>query len=102
MHVAQEKLISSISSQFGPSMQSRTRKEAFVNKCGEIVNGLRTTLSTKQASLAQKEAMRDQRQAAYQELIEEQRAYFRAVKDFQVACDRNEQLLQRVQASRNA
>ena len=34
--------------------------------------------------------------------IEEQRAYFRAVKEFQLACDKNEQLLATAQAMQQA
>lgn len=65
----EEKLISSISSQFAPSMRSKGGTKAFVSKCAQIVEGLQGTLQQQEATLQSKEMVRDAKQAAYQALV---------------------------------
>lgn len=50
------------------------------------------TIAKHAVSVDAKKAVRDAKAAELQRLVEVQRAYFKAVKEFQEECDRNEAL----------
>lgn len=94
----EEKLISSINDKFATEMRSRSSKSAFVKGCVKVVEGLRQNLERSNNKLLQAQEHRDDAKAAQQRAIDKQRAYYQCVKEFQEACDRNEQLTAKLEA----
>ena len=58
-----------------------------------IIKGVDQSLSSQEEQLALKESSLDQLRTSYQTLVDEQRAYYTAIKDFQAECDKNEWLM---------
>jgi small-conductance mechanosensitive channel len=83
-------LINSIADHFDAAMASKATKEAFVAQLAGIIASTDAALGTQRAALAAKDATLEGLQAQHQALVDEQRAYFKAVKDFQAECTKNE------------
>jgi ElaB/YqjD/DUF883 family membrane-anchored ribosome-binding protein len=90
-------LLAGINEKFLPSMQSKSAQEEFIGEIERIDTGLsqmQNKLEEKQTRVIEENATA---QSKYQKYVDEQRAYFKAVKDFQLECDKNEMLTERLE-----
>jgi hypothetical protein len=76
-------------------MTNAQGKEQYLSQFKTICSSVRQLLAQQQGTLRQKQSTVDALENRFNTLAEEQRAYFRAVKEFQVECDRNEALAQK-------
>jgi len=83
-------LINSITDNFDAAMSSKAGKEQFLGQLQNIVKSTEQSLDKQKATLSVKAARLEDVQAAHQALVDEQRRYFKAVKDFQEECNKNE------------
>ncbi len=86
------KLLNSISETFPTAMKSSSSKTEFANQFETIVRGVEESLSRQRTVLDQKDAQVDTVKSVHQRLVDDQRTYYKAVKDFQEECDKNEWL----------
>mmetsp|Transcript_8414 Transcript_8414/g.10966 ORF Transcript_8414/g.10966 Transcript_8414/m.10966 type:complete len:601 (-) Transcript_8414:1528-3330(-) len=91
--VKEESLLQSVIDSFSVAMKSSRGKEEFISQISCIVDGLKSNLKQAEKRKAQAFIQRDERQQDYQQYIEKQRDYFKAVKDLQRACELNEELV---------
>jgi hypothetical protein len=83
-------LINSITDNFDTAMSSKAGKEQFLGQLANIVKSTEQSLEKQKATLGIKAGRLEEMQAAHQALVDEQRRYFKAVKDFQEECNKNE------------
>jgi uncharacterized FlgJ-related protein len=83
-------LINSITDNFDAAMKTKATKEQFLNQLSGIISSTEGSLVKQRATLAAKDARLEALTAAHQALVDEQRRYFKAVKDFQEECNKNE------------
>ena len=90
--VKQVALIDSINEQFTDAMYLKKTRGTFLGQMEKIVNGIKGNLSKQESRFDivkdKLEGLREENQS----LVNNQREYFKAVKDFQDECDRNERL----------
>jgi hypothetical protein len=86
------KLLNSISETFPTAMKSSSSRTEFANQFETIVHGVEESLSRQRTVLDQKDAQVDAVKSTHQRLVDDQRKYYKAVKDFQEECDKNEWL----------
>ncbi|CAM9394292.1 unnamed protein product [Ectocarpus fasciculatus] len=90
--IRQVKVLNSVNENFEMAMQSPENKAAYLQQFESIVRGVEQS-STRQESTHQQKTYRvDELKTKHQQLIDEQRRYFKAVKDFQEECNKNEWL----------
>jgi len=94
------KILDSIYINFAESMKSKDTKLEFLNQVSSITKSVGESASTQQNLLKAKTAEADQLKLQYQELVDEQRAYYAAVKDFQTECDKNDWLTQKLETAK--
>ena len=90
-------LLEGINDKFLPSMQSKEAQEEFITEIQRIEGGLekmQEKLEEKKITVISENEIS---QSNYQKFVDEQRAYFKAVKDFQLECDKNEMLTERLE-----
>jgi hypothetical protein len=90
-------LLSGINENFLPAMQSKSAQEDFIAE----IEKKEIRLGEMQGSLEKKKIaaieVNEDAQNKYQSFVDEQRAYFKAVKDFQTECDKNEMLTEKLE-----
>jgi hypothetical protein len=74
-------------------MKTKQSQEEFGAQFSAIIKGVEATLDKQAKTLARKQEEAAQKEAAYMEVVDEQRRYFKAVKNFQEECQRNEALV---------
>ena len=87
------KILNSVTETFDEAMKTLQGKEEFMRSMENIIKGVDQSLSGQEEQLALKESSLDQLRTSYQTLVDEQRAYYTAIKDFQAECDKNEWLM---------
>jgi len=73
-------------------LQNKVQRQSYLDQCATFVKTIEDSLSKQSAALDAKRTIKDTHAAELQKLIDAQRAYFKAVKDFQDECDKNEAL----------
>lgn len=73
-------------------------REQFVVRFEAIVEGVRQTKAKVRNKFEDEKAKRDGLNAQFTSLVEQQRKYAAAVKQFKKDCDRNEQLAKQLRA----
>ena len=96
------KLLNSISENFEPAMRDPASRVEFLGQCGDIVSGVDSSLEMQQKLLAESERESAQLKERHLGLVQKQRAYYKAIKDFQQECDKNEWLEQQLQKLNNS
>jgi hypothetical protein len=86
------KVLNSVSENFEMAMQSAENKAAYLQQFEMIVKGVEQSAVRQESSLEQKTLRVEELKGRNQKLIDEQRQYFKAVKDFQEECNKNEWL----------
>ena len=89
--------LASINDKFLPSMQDKKSQAEFIVEIQRIDTGLESTLKLKEEKKIVIVSENEASQSKYQSFVDEQRAYFKAVKDFQMECDRNEVLTEKLE-----
>ena len=83
-------LVNSITENFDEAMRTKASKEQFLTQFEGIIKGVEDSLAAKRGVLKQKEERLAGVNRMHQALVDEQRRYFKAVKEFQEECNRNE------------
>ena len=86
------RLLNSISDNFDVAMTDVYTKEEYLNQCSEIVKGAESTLIQQKQIKDDCEIEGNSLKSKLNALVNEQRAYYKAIKDFQIECDKNEWL----------
>jgi hypothetical protein len=92
------KLLNSISENFNDAMTSTQTKAEYLKQMDQIVRGVEDSLVRQEGILKGKEKTLDELKSNHQNLVDEQRRYFKAVKDFQEECNKNEWLSNKLQS----
>ncbi|GMI46720.1 hypothetical protein TrCOL_g1666 [Triparma columacea] len=91
------KLIDSITNNFEGAMRNKASQEEFLQQFESIIKGVQDSLSKQEAVMKRKQDEVAEKDAEYTLVIEDQRKYFKLVKDFQEECNRNEALTLKVE-----
>lgn len=83
-------LINSITDNFDAAMKTKATKDQFLAQLAGIIASTEGSLVKQRATLSAKDAKLEALTVAHQSLVDEQRRYFKAVKDFQEECNKNE------------
>ena len=87
------KLLNSISDNFDVAMKNPQAKGEYLQQCEQIVKGVESTVTKQEGILKKKTDRVEELKEIHTGLVEKQRAYFKAVKDFQDECTKNEMLM---------
>lgn len=96
------KLLNSISENFSTAMRSAQGKEEYLKQFELILKGVESSLKAQEALLAKSETQTEDLKQTNQNLVDEQRRYFQAVKDFQIECSKNEWLESKLEQLKQA
>lgn len=88
----EDNLVTSMLANFA-SLKSKTARQGYLDQCAGIITTIEESLAKQNAVVDGKRAARDAKAAEVQRLVDAQRAYFKAVKEFQEECDRNDALV---------
>mmetsp|Transcript_52863 Transcript_52863/g.67798 ORF Transcript_52863/g.67798 Transcript_52863/m.67798 type:complete len:681 (-) Transcript_52863:262-2304(-) len=83
-------LINSITDNFDLAMKTKPTKEQFLTQLTGIIKSTDDSLNKQKIILKNKDNKLEVLTSQYQSLVDEQRRYFKAVKDFQEECNKNE------------
>jgi len=83
-------LLNSISEGFPKAMKTKQGKDAFLESFASIIDGVNKTVEQAENELAQTSKEREDVNGKYNAAMEKQRNYFKAVKEFQEECTKNE------------
>jgi len=83
-------LINSITDNFDEAMRSKSSKDQFLTQFKGIIQGVEESLVRQRSIFDAKTLRLDTLVSTHQSLVDEQRRYFKAVKDFQEECNKNE------------
>lgn len=91
----EDNLVTSMLANFA-SLKSKTARQGYLDQCAGIITTIEESLSKQNAVVDGKRAARDAKAAEVQRLVDAQRSYFKAVKEFQEECDRNDALVRAI------
>jgi len=92
------KLLNSISENFEQAMRSAQGKEEYLKQFELIIVGVDQSIKAQEAALARADANLEELRLRNQTLVDEQRRYFQAVKDFQLECEKNAWLTDKLES----
>jgi hypothetical protein len=87
----EEALVASMLANFS-ALASRGQRQSYLDQCAAFTATMEESLAKQGAQLDARRRARDARAADVQRLVDLQRAYYKAVKDFQDECKQNEAL----------
>ena len=90
-------LLQGINDKFLPSMETKQAQDEFIGEIQRIEGGLKQMHEKLEDKKITANRENEISQNNYQKFVDEQRAYFKAVKDFQLECDKNEMLTERLE-----
>jgi len=85
-------MLQSINDTFLEGMRTKSNQKDFLEQMESLIGGIERTKESQEKMLGTVKGKFESNSKKHQKLVEKQRAYFKAVKDFQVACDKNEML----------
>jgi hypothetical protein len=91
------KLLNSIHENFNAAMANPGAKQAFLQQFEAIIKGVDDSHKKQKAILERKDKEVEELKVKNQQLVDQQRLYFKTVKDFQEECNKNEWLLQKLE-----
>ncbi|CAE7440423.1 CCDC93, partial [Symbiodinium microadriaticum] len=91
------KLLNSIGENFDDAMSNSISTAEYLQQFSNIVKGVEDSLRRQIANARQREQQVEDLKATHQNLVDEQRKYFKAVKDFQEECTKNEWLAEKLE-----
>lgn len=77
-------------------MKSKDSKQEYLTQCDAIVNSVEQLINKQSSILDNKTSTVESLKITHQALVNKQRDYFKAVKDFQEECTKNELLTTRL------
>ena len=86
------KLIDSITNNFENAMRTKASQEEFLLQFETIIKSVEDSLVKQNKTLDSKRSETMLKENEYMNIVDEQRKYFKAVKDFQDECQKNEML----------
>ena len=86
-------ILNSVSEGFRNAMKTEKGGEKFLESLGGISKGVTQNLDKKQEDVNGDKRLRDDLNDKYTRQVEKQRQYFKAVKEFQEECSKNEKLM---------
>lgn len=86
-------LLNSIHDNFHTAMSSNANKEQFLKQFEQIVEGVRQNKARVEEKKVKEKEKRDELQDTYTQLQQQQRQYYKMVRDFQEECSKNELLV---------
>ena len=92
------KLLNSISGNFQQAMRSSQGKEEYLKQFEQIIVGVESSVKAQETSLMRAEATVEELRLTNQNLVDEQRKYFQAVKDFQLECEKQAWLTDKLES----
>jgi hypothetical protein len=92
------KLLNSISENFEQAMRSAQGKEEYLKQFELIIVGVDQSIKAQEAALSRADAKLEELRLRNQTLVDEQRRYFQAVKDFQLECEKNAWLTDKLES----
>lgn len=92
-------LINSIYDNFDVAMSTKTATDAFFSQVDAIVKNIRGVLAKQEAQRKAHQLEMETLNSKYQVLLERERTYVSAVRDFQKECEKNDRLVARIQAA---
>lgn len=90
-------LINSIYENFDVAMSSKAATQAFFTQVDSIVHNIRGALAKQETQRKNHELEMETLDSKYQVLLERERSYVSAVRDFQKECEKNDRLTARLQ-----
>ena len=78
-------------------METKQAQDEFIGEIQRIEGGLKQMQEKLEEKKITANSENEISQNNYQKFVDEQRAYFKAVKDFQLECDKNEMLTERLE-----
>ncbi|XP_067649707.1 coiled-coil domain-containing protein 93-like [Haliotis asinina] len=97
LYLAKEfNLLNSIHDNFSQAMSSQANKDQFLKQFEQIVEGVKGNRAKVEKKKQEEKMKRDRLNDDYLNLVEQQRLYFKTVKDFKEECRRNETLLRKM------
>jgi hypothetical protein len=90
-------LINSISDNFDVAMGSKTATQAFFMQIENIIQNVQGTVAKQQTARDDHQASVDTLDSKYQLLLEQERMYVNAIREFQKECEKNEKLAARLE-----
>ena len=90
------KLLQQIETEFPRRAKRAEDRTAFIDALQKMVDSLRSNLQNATSKLDAVKKEKDEQSAAYNELLNYQRKYYGKVKEFQTACNLNQQLNDRI------
>jgi len=91
-------ILNSITDNFEKAMKAKSSKEEFLKQLQAIVAGIQESTLRQKKRLEEKVKKANELQSSYQNLVDMQRSYFQAVKEFQEECTKNEFLVSKLEA----
>lgn len=91
------KLLNSVSEVFEEAMKTAVGKMEFSKQFETIVRGVEDSLRKQESQLESKDRQVDELKTVHQSLVDEQRKYFKAVKEFQDECNKNDWLMAKLE-----
>ncbi|XP_062517530.1 coiled-coil domain-containing protein 93-like [Corticium candelabrum] len=91
-------LLNSIHDNFHTAMSSAANKEQFLKQFEVIVEGIKQNKAKVEERKVKERARRDELQDSYTQLQQQQRQYYKMVRDFQEECSKNEMLVAKLKA----
>jgi len=86
------KLLNSISENFDIAMADTSQAPSFLGQCEDIVDKTKMSLDQQERILSSKTADNSESRTQHQMLVDRQRDYYKAIKDFQRECEKSEWL----------
>ncbi|KAG2518591.1 hypothetical protein JM16_005244 [Phytophthora kernoviae] len=90
-------LINSINENFDVAMGSKTATQAFFMQMESIIQNVQGTVGKQQTARGDHQASVETLDSKYQLLLEQERMYVSAIREFQKECEKNEKLVSRIE-----
>ena len=92
------KVIDSIYENFLEAMREPVAKGQYLQQVHNVAKGVSDSLKNQQSKLSIKKKQCEDLKKQHQDLVDEQRAYYAAIKEFQVQCEKNDWLTAKIEA----
>lgn len=93
----QVSILNSIDENYKAAMSSKQNKEKLGESLKGIIAGVQKNVTKVEARLAEEKQKKDKLNADYMSALEKEREYYKMTKEFLDECDKNRQLLARIE-----
>ncbi len=96
------KIVDGIYQGFYQSMKTPEDKFNYLQQVKTITKGVTDSLNNQEIKLSTKSTQCENLKIKYKELVDEQRSYYAAIKDFQTECEKNDWLTAKLEAAKSS